>query len=144
AQKVSRLLHVSSISVYGHPKISPASQITEDMPLGQNYWLWDFYPRAKVMAEDEVRKFPGDWTIVRPSWIYGPRDRITIPRVVPALLDKKVPIIGTGTNLLNIIYGGDVARGCILAAEHPSAVGESYNLCSEGEITQRDLINALT
>src|SRR5262249_13794644 len=27
---------------------------------------------------------------------------------------------------------------------HPGAVGRAYNLCSEGEVTQRDLINALT
>ena len=25
---------------------------------------------------------------MRPSWIYGPRDRVTIPRVIPALLEN--------------------------------------------------------
>ncbi len=83
-------------------------------------------------------------TIVRPSWIYGPRDRITIPRVVPALLAGRVPIIGRGDNLLNIIYAADVAAGAILAANHPDAVGQTYNLSSEGQVTQRDLVNALT
>lgn len=143
AARTQRLLHISSISVYGHPKLAPGERIREDFPLGQNFWMWDYYPRAKLLAEEIAQRFPRV-TIVRPSWIYGPRDRVTIPRVIPALLDKKVPIIGDGTNLLNIIYGGDVARGCILAAQHPAAVGQAYNLCSEGEITQRDLINALT
>lgn len=143
-EKIGRLLHVSSISVYGHPKLKPGELVTEDTPLGQNYWLWDYYPRAKVLAEEEARKFGPDLTIVRPSWIYGPRDRITIPRVVPALMEKRVPIIGSGDNLLNIIYAGDVARGAILAANEPKARGRAYNLCSEGEITQKDLINSLT
>ncbi len=82
--------------------------------------------------------------MVRPSWIYGPRDRVTIPRLVPALLAGRVPIIGRGDNLLNIIYAGDVAAGAILAAQHAGAEGQAYNLCSEGEVTQRDLVDAMT
>lgn len=152
--KVQRLLHVSSISVYGHPRPpSPPTplpegkgrswKITEDTPLGQHFWMWDYYPRAKLLAENIARDFAST-TIVRPSWLYGPRDRVTIPRVIPALLGKRVPIIGSGENFLNIIYAGDVARGAILAANHPAAVGQAYNFCSEGEVKQVDLLNALT
>jgi nucleoside-diphosphate-sugar epimerase len=140
---VARLLHVSSISVYGHPKLTPGQRIEEATPTGQNLWMWDWYPRAKLLAEEIAWKFP-NVTVVRPSWIYGPRDRVTFPRVIPALLEKRVPFIGSGDNLLNIIYAGDVARGCILAARNPAAVGKAYNLCSEGEVTQRDLIDTLT
>jgi len=141
--KVQRLVHVSSISVYGHPKLAAGAKITEDTPLGQGFWMWDYYPRAKLLAENIAREF-ANVTIVRPSWLYGPRDRVTIPRVIPALLGKRVPIIGSGENYLNIIYAADVARGTILAANHPNAIGQAYNLCSEGEVKQVDLINALT
>ena len=106
-------------------------------PLGQKIWMWDYYPQAKLLAEKLAWEFPRV-TVVRPSWLYGPRDRITIPRVIPALLERRVPIIGSGENYLNLIYAGDVARGCILAARHPGAVGQAYNLCSEGEIRQVD------
>jgi nucleoside-diphosphate-sugar epimerase len=141
--KVSRLLHVSSISVYGHPKLGDGVRITEDTPLGQGFWMWDYYPRAKLIAEEIARECPAT-TIVRPSWLYGPRDRVTIPRVIPALLQKRAPIIGAGENYLNIIYAGDVAAGIILAANHPDARGQAYNICSEGEVKQKDLLNALT
>ncbi len=140
AANIERLLHVSSISVYGHPKEAP---VVEETPLGQKIWMWDYYPMAKLLAENLAREFPRT-TVVRPSWLYGERDRITMPRVIPALLEKRVPIIGSGDNYLNIIYAGDVARGCILAANHPGALGQAYNLCSEGEVTQRDMLNALT
>jgi 2-alkyl-3-oxoalkanoate reductase len=140
---VGRLLHVSSISVYGHPKLGPGDSITEDVPLGQRFWMWDYYPRAKLMAEQIAREFPRV-NVVRPSWLYGPRDRVTIPRIVPAVLARRVPILGSGDNLLNIIYAGDVAAGAILAANARQALGQAYNLCSEGEATQRDLLNAMT
>ncbi|MCI0378294.1 MAG: NAD-dependent epimerase/dehydratase family protein [Gemmataceae bacterium] len=144
AESVARLLHVSSISVYGHPKLAPGQLVTETTPLGQEFWMWDYYPRAKLLAEEIVWEYKPNVTIVRPSWIYGPRDRVTIPRIVPALQEKRVPIIGSGDNLLNIIYVGDVAAGVIAAANHPNSVGQAYNLCSQGEITQRQMVDTLT
>jgi nucleoside-diphosphate-sugar epimerase len=143
AANVGRLLHVSSISVYGHPKLQAGQSITEDVPLGQRFWMWDYYPRAKLLAEQIAWDF-ARVTVVRPSWLYGPRDRVTIPRIVPALLERRVPMLGKGDNLLNIIYAGDVAAGAIQAANHPQALGQAYNLCSEGEVTQGDLLNAMT
>jgi nucleoside-diphosphate-sugar epimerase len=140
---VQRLLHVSSISVYGRPKLAADEFITEDAPLGQGFWLWDYYPKAKRIAEEIVREYP-ETTIVRPSWLYGPRDRVSMPRVIPAILQQRAPIIGSGENYLNIIYAGDVAAGIILAANHPDAKGQAYNLCSVGEVKQIDLLNALT
>jgi nucleoside-diphosphate-sugar epimerase len=143
AEKVGRLLHVSTISVYGHPRIAPGQQITEETPLGQKFWLWDYYPRSKLMAEALAWDYP-EVTVVRPSWIYGPRDRITLPRIIPALQQRRVRIIGSGANLLNIIYVSDVAAGAILAANEPQARGQAFNLCSEGEVTQQDMINTMT
>jgi nucleoside-diphosphate-sugar epimerase len=143
AEQVGRLLHVSSISVYGNYRAKDGL-VSEDAPLGHKLMLWDYYPRAKILAEKVVGEYGGNVTVVRPSWIYGERDRITIPRVIPALREGRVPVLGTGENLLNIIYAGDVAAGAILAAHHPGAAGQVYNLCSEGEVTQRQLLDTLT
>ena len=105
--------------------------------------MWDYYPQAKLLAEQIAKEYPAT-TVVRPSWLYGPRDRISMPRVIPALLERRAPIIGSGENYLNIIYAGDVAAGTILAANHPNSVGQAFNLCSEGEVTQADMLNTLT
>jgi len=142
AAGVGRVLHVSSIIVYGHPHLRDGC-FSEDEPLGQNLWVWDYYCRAKVRAEELCRQYPGDLTIVRPSWIYGPRDRTTLPRVLKALDAGRVAVIGRGDNLLNVVYAGDVAEGAILAANHPRAKGQAYNLSSEGEITQSDFLDLL-
>ncbi|MHB1423033.1 MAG: NAD-dependent epimerase/dehydratase family protein [Gemmataceae bacterium] len=139
---VGRVLHVSSIIVYGHPRLRD-DFFTEDEPLGQDLWLWDYYCQAKVRAEELCRQYPGDLTIVRPSWIYGPRDRATLPRVLKALDAGRVAIVGGGDNLLNIVYAADVAEGAILAATHLRAKGQAYNLSSEGEITQNDFLELI-
>src|SRR5262249_36843959 len=117
---VGRVLHVSSIIVYGHPR-EGSEHFDEDEPLGQNLWVWDYYCRAKIRAEELCRQYPGALTVVRPSWIYGPRDRTTLPRVLKALDAGRVVQIGPGNNRLNIVYAADVAAGAIRAANHPGA-----------------------
>jgi nucleoside-diphosphate-sugar epimerase len=143
AEGVGRLLHVSSVAVYGQPQIKQG-EVTEDAPLGQRLWLWDYYGRSKIEAEKLVRAHDPAATIIRPVWVYGPRDRTTMPRVIEALRAGRVPILGSGRNALNVLYAGDVAEGAILAANHPQARGQAYNLSSTGEITQVDLLNTLT
>ncbi len=140
---VGRVLHVSSITVYGHPKPRP-EPITEDEPLGQNLWIWDYYCRSKIQAEELARQYPGPLTILRPGWMYGPRDRNTLPRVINALQAGRVNLLGSGDNLLNILHAADAATGAVLAANDPKAVGQAYNLSSSGEITQRELLDLLT
>ena len=135
----TRIVHVSSISVYGVQN-SLSGDFTEELPTGQHHWLWDYYGKSKVLAEEQLKGYP-NYVIVRPSWVYGPRDRVSIPRVVESLRAGRVRIIGSGENVLNMIYAADVARGIILAANSPSAGGKAYHLCSYGEITQRAFVN---
>jgi nucleoside-diphosphate-sugar epimerase len=140
--KVGRLLHVSSVSVYGHPR--PKERITEEEPTGQRLRFLDHYCRAKMQAEQLAWGLGPDVTVVRPSWIYGPRDRNTLPRLAKALHGRWVKIQGSGDNLLNLVHAADVARGAILAANNPAARTQAYHLCSEGEITQRQFLDTLS
>ncbi len=141
---VGRFLHVSSINVYGHPRLDDGEWLNEESPLGQDLWWWDHYCRAKIMAEEAVRGHPGEWTIVRPSWMYGPRDRHSFPRVLAAVCAVRALIVGPGDNRLNIVHAADVADGLLRAAEHPGASGQAYNLSSEGAVSQSEFLDALT
>ena len=96
------------------------------------------------MAEDLVRRYPRPWTIIRPTIIYGERDRNLLPRAVGALRSGWMGLIDTGEQKLNIMYAGDVAEAAVLAATHSAAVGEAYNVTSEGEITQKQLCDMMT
>src|SRR5207237_832237 len=117
--------------------------ITEESPIGRHLWRGDYYGRSKLLAEELVREYH-DHVILRPSWIYGPRDVSSIPRVINALRRRRAVLIGRGDNLLNLVHAGDVARGVIAAAQSPTARGEVYHLCSPGEITQREFFDFLS
>jgi nucleoside-diphosphate-sugar epimerase len=76
--------------------------------------------------------------------MYGPRDRNSFPRVIKALRRRWVVVVGRGDNRLNIVHAADVAEGAVRAAEHPAAVGQAYNLASEGDVTQQEYLDALS
>jgi nucleoside-diphosphate-sugar epimerase len=144
--KVKRFLHISSISVYGH--VDGAGKIfDESAPVGVNVHRWSYYTRAKVEAERRVWAMHESGrmpvTVIRPSWLYGPRDRATLPRLIESIRTRKLKIIGDGTNRLNVVHAANVAEASILAAESDRAIGEAYNCCHDGVLTQREYFDRL-
>ena len=84
--RVGRFLHISSTSAYGHPA-EGARPIDETAPMGQNIWVWDPYTRSKVESRADPlasspRREGSAVTVIRPSWLYGERDRTTTARLV--------------------------------------------------------------
>ncbi len=141
---VGRFLHISSTSAYGHPA-EGGPPVDEAAELGQNFWtFWDHYTRSKVECERILWRLAADrglpLTVIRPSWLYGERDRTTIARLVGRLHAGKVPLIGPGDNPIIAIYAGNVADAAILAARDPGSVGEAYNITHQGWISQRDYL----
>ncbi|MHC4561178.1 MAG: NAD-dependent epimerase/dehydratase family protein [Planctomycetota bacterium] len=143
---IERFLHISSISAYGHPD-GKGLVIDETAPLGVGLHKWSYYSRAKAEAEKlawtahEQGRVPV--TVVKPSWLYGPRDRASLPRLIRAIRARKTKLIGDGSNRLNLTYAGNEAEGCILAATKDEALGESYNLSCDGVITQAEYFNKI-
>lgn len=143
---VDRFVHFSSISTYGHPD-GEGLVLDETAPLGVDLHKWSYYSLAKVEAErilwamHEAGKIR--LTVIRPSWLYGPRDRATIFRLAKMLREGKCKILGDGENRLNVVYAGNVAEGAILAADNPNAAGQAYNCSNDGEMKQKEWMNLL-
>lgn len=143
---VRRFLHISSTSAYGHPR-EGGPPINESTPLGQRPWpIWDYYTRSKVASEQLLWEMtsgpnPLPLTVIRPSWLYGERDRTTVARLVDRLRSGGVPLIGRGDNPISAVYAGNVADAAILAADDPRAVGQAYNITDHGPITQKEYLN---
>ena len=141
---VDRFLHISSTSAYGHPK-DRDRPVDETEPLGQNIWLMDYYTRSKVDCEqilwDLARAGRLPLTVIRPSWLFGERDRTTVPRFLREFGRKGVLILGQGDNPLSAVYAGVVADAAILASNDPGSRGEAYNITSQGQITQQEFLD---
>lgn len=137
-----RFVLVSSVAVYGDPTRfgAPVTEEAEtDAPLDRR----QHYERSKRMAETAVRRTAPDgpaWTVLRPTVVTGERDRHFAPRLVRAARRRLVPLVGRGHNPLPLVYAGDVAEACLLAAERPEAARRTYNVSERDSITQRELL----
>jgi nucleoside-diphosphate-sugar epimerase len=142
--RVGRFLHISSTSAYGHPP-DGTGPIDETTSLGREFWVWDHYTRSKVESERILWNAADTCglrlTVIRPSWLYGERDRTTTVRLVSRLRMGKVPIIGRGDNPMSAVYAGTVADAAILAAADAGSVGNAYNVTHQGKITQTEFLN---
>jgi nucleoside-diphosphate-sugar epimerase len=140
---VRRFVHISSVSAYADSGKKDLV-VDETSPLGGHTHRWDHYAHAKAQAERdlwELYEREGlPLTIIRPAWIYGPRDRAFIARFHRLLTSGRICILGNGRNLLSTVFVGNVAEACLLAAASERAVGQAYNCSSDGPITQREFL----
>jgi nucleoside-diphosphate-sugar epimerase len=139
---IDRVVHVSSLAAYGHPNFRQG-QVQETDPLSQRLRIWDYYCRAKAISEEAARETAPGVTIIRPSLAFGERERSVFSRIVRTMRAGKAALLGSGDNLMNLVYAGDIAAGAIAAAAHEAARGQAYNLSSPGEITQREMYDLL-
>jgi 2-alkyl-3-oxoalkanoate reductase len=140
---IDRFIHISSTSAYGHPA-DRQPPIDESAPLGQNVWILDYYTRSKVDCEQllwQIADAGLSLTVIRPSWLFGERDRTTVPRLIRGFRRGEMMIVGKGDNPLSAVYAGVVADAAILAARDPGSRGEAYNITSQGQITQRAFLD---
>ncbi|MDA0848982.1 MAG: NAD-dependent epimerase/dehydratase family protein [Verrucomicrobia bacterium] len=108
----------------------------ESLPYGKN-WLCH-YAETKAIAEQEVMEAHSENLKVcalRPHLIFGPRDPHLLPRVIEAVLAKRLKIIGSGQNRVDVTYVSDAASAHINALEalmEGKACGKAYFI-SQGE-----------
>ncbi len=145
AADVRRLVHISSVSVYGY--YTADGTIDETFPTGYRLYRWAYYSRSKIAAEqlalDAHRSGRIQVTVIRPAWIYGPRDRTTIARLYRMVRTGQAKILGRGDNRLNMVYAGNVAEAAIIAAGKPEAAGEVFACSNDGDITQQRFFDLL-
>ncbi len=124
---VKRLVHVSTPSIYF--RFAPRINVKETDPLPPPLTE---YARTKRLAEEEVDKAfaAGLPTVtIRPRAIFGPGDRIILPRLINRLERGILRVIGDGQNLADMSYIENVVDALLLCAEAPAqALGKKYNI----------------
>lgn len=101
------------------------------------------YHQTKWRAEEMVRESSLEWTIFRPSLIFGPRDAFINMLAAQLRLAPLMPVIGSGRYRLQPIHADDVARCFVRALEMPETIGQTYELCGNDRLSYEDLLDMI-
>src|SRR5690606_7723302 len=118
---------MSSLGVY---QAKDHNGTDETAPLPERHI--DGYTQTKVEADLLAQQFAKEHSlplvILRPGFVYGPRDRTVMPRILKNLKFRLVTYFGSRGKLINQVYVGNVVEAVLLAIEKPEAVGQIYNI----------------
>lgn len=135
---VKRFLYCSSTEAMG-PIASPPGD--EDSPLNPQYE----YGRSKAKAEELVRSSGLDWTILRPSGIYGPSnvDDVAYYFITSFKGFASKFIIGSGKNYIQFVHVKDVVQGFLKALDRPESIGGVYIITQAKPYTYEEVYRVL-
>lgn len=125
AKNVRKLIYISSSSVFYRE--GDQLGMTEETPIGPDFV--NHYARTKFEGEDVVRGFSGEWCVLRPRAVFGPRDTVLFPRLLRAARQGRMvtitrpapPAVG------DLIYIETLCDYMLRAALDPAVTGE-FNL----------------
>ena len=121
---VRRLVHVSALGVSDDPaKPGPS-----------------MYLRSKADGERAIRATQGvDWTILRPSVIFGPEDKFlnTFAR-----MQRMLPVVplARAEARFQPVFVGDVAQAIVNALDNPATIGKTCELAGPEVFTLGELV----
>ena len=145
--KVERVVYTSSASIYGNPRSIPINEDDRLVPLTP-------YAVSKLAGEHYCMAFYEGYglpvSVVRYSNVYGPYQRPENPYcgVVSKFLmaicaGKPVSIHGDGGQTRDYTFVDDAVDATLLAATHPRAEGEVFNIGTGIETSVNDLAAAV-
>ncbi len=127
-QQVVRLVHVSTSGIYFGDQ--DRLQVGEYDRLPAK--LVNAYTATKFGAEQAIERAHRDGLPVitmRPRAIFGPGDTRIIPRLLRALEQGRLPIIGLGKNVQDFTYIDNAVDALLLCQRSPvTTLGKKYNI----------------
>jgi NADH dehydrogenase len=99
------------------------------------------YHKSKIRAEDVVRTFDGNWTILRPGNVYGPGDEVVslllkMVRTLPA-----IPVIDSGDQPFQPIWADDLGEAIATAVERKDLATRTLELAGTEITTMNELLD---
>ncbi|MGE3313701.1 MAG: NAD-dependent epimerase/dehydratase family protein [Planctomycetaceae bacterium] len=137
-----RFVHISSLGVY-----EARDHHGTDESEAPNTKGIDGYTLTKVEAEQLVlrhiaeKKLPA--TVLRPGFIYGPRDRTILPRILQRLKDKKFRYLGRGDQLMNNTFVRNLVDAIFVVLADDRSIGEVYNVRDGRLVSKREFIGTI-
>ncbi len=82
-------------------------------------------------------------TILRPGFIYGPHEKMWMPRLIESIKNGKAALIDGGTKETNVINVENLCRAIELCILNEKAFGQTFNLTDGEKVTKKMLFDAI-
>ena len=101
------------------------------------------YFRTKHEAEKLTKVSGLEYTITRPSIIYGKGDGFTTKLIEIIKLSPVVPVIGTGRTLFQPVYVGDLVQAFLKIIYNEGYFGRTLEICGPGTLSFDEIVESL-
>ena len=132
----ARVVHVSTVSVYGDLADGTLSETAPRQRTG------DTYGDSKLDAEQTALEYGREHgvpvSVVQPTVVYGPFGSTWSVNPLKQLRQGRVILVNGGTGLCNAVYVDDVVTAMLLAAVKDAAVGETFLVSGPAPVTWRE------
>jgi nucleoside-diphosphate-sugar epimerase len=136
--KVGRVVHGSTIGVYGIAENGPVHDRTPLFPD-------NIYGKTKLKGEHLARSYADRLkiAIVRISETYGPGD-YRLLKLFKGIGSKKFFMVGKGENLHHPVYIDDLINGLHRAATMEDAIGQTVVLAGPRSVTTKEMVEGIS
>ncbi len=137
-EKIKRFIYISSLAVLG---VKDHNGTPESAP---RIHANETYADSKIDSEELVERYGKErnlpFTIVRPGFVFGPRDPKLIPRMVQFLKNGRFSFIGSGDNKVNMVYIENLADVVMEASNSDKAINQLYNVTNDSGMSIKDVV----
>ncbi|MEZ6061223.1 MAG: NAD-dependent epimerase/dehydratase family protein [Planctomycetaceae bacterium] len=139
---LQRWVQISSLGVYEGTDHYGTDETTPPNAAGiDGYTLTKIESEQLVCDEIRDRQFPA--VVLRPGFIYGPRDRTVLPRLMERLSTGKFAYLGNTDKLMNNTFVGNLCEAIWLAIERDDVVGEVFNVRDPRAVSKQEFMETI-
>jgi len=135
-----KMVHISSIDVYGWPSDGFIDETSPRVAKGNDYAKTKLRVENKIF--DYIRKRDLKATIIQPTIVYGPYSRPWTITPINQLKTGKIVLVEGGLGYCNEVYVDDVVDAILLASANSNSNGESFLISNSRPITWKEFYNA--
>ncbi|OGU17879.1 MAG: hypothetical protein A2X61_09605 [Ignavibacteria bacterium GWB2_35_12] len=136
---VRRFVHISTVAIHGFKN---PNRMDETAPTAKSIFP---YCETKRIADEWLFEYAKttkmEITSIKPGNVFGTRDHTFIEKYLEALKDGKGGFVDGGRHVTCPTYVGNLADAVVLAAFHPDAIGEAFNITDDVDINWKDFTN---
>jgi nucleoside-diphosphate-sugar epimerase len=140
----SRLVYISSCSVYGAADHAPNATVDEAAPLERFPERRGHYSASKLEAERMVTAEAASGgvptVVLRPGTIYGPGGDL-FPPIIGFARGSTYVVLGRGSFVLPYVYVENMVEAIVRSLDHPDAAGQIFNVVDPERLTKRAYVD---